>query len=1144
MRSFRYCTWLFLALQVTEMRAQQALPVVEPSSLSVFDIDAGLPISCVSDGMVDPYGQLWVNPCSNRDEYRTVSFFKFDGMQSTFVPWKDGAEILKRQAVLSGFTPLGALFGYFRDSGTCFVFDPNTQESHYYTLKTSDARVMSCGITKAYGIIVHALSATHHQVYRIDQQEVQLLTAFQRLDLEHPRDQRSRPLSSLLTETDLWIVNLGDKGNPSSANTTQSRLGVLTRVSLKNCQTSNYPLESLLGKRLSPPSQNSNYWVIAPGRQDTILIYLDGGNAFFKLAAGNGSVQAMDMFQDAAFNQPSEFELFDSDLNIIKDQSGNILFFRRYKFGFVGRLQDKNGKVYDYAPVLNAVQKKSRYSGSNIFAVHGKDFFQQAYFFTAGGLAVAEMKPAGAITTCLENIPIRAINETRSGKYLCYPESAMPISLFQPRITLEPELLKPISVPCLAPNARFAGPRHLVDIITDADGNFWVPFDGQLVRFRENGDCASFFVGKDFMRFAFADKTTVVLAAESRFFTYNIPKKRLTALPDNGQPVKINGAVNAICVAKDSSIWVAALDGLHHFDLKTGAYHRVGQQEGFLDERMMCIEEGKDGRLWVGTYGGGLHIYNPQSKAITIIDQKKGLSNNIVVGILTDDSGMRWVSTYEGITLISNTGEVLSRLYKEDGLSTNEFNRYSCYKSHSGALLFGSISGINIIHPKAFKARVLGREPVRIFLTRYSYYDAAGDSLVTKTNWSSQMQTITLPAAHRTLGLRFALSSLVQMKENNFAYKLEGSDIQNFNDWIYVGTNNELNLQNLPAGEYRVLIRGCDYRGNWTTEPLDIPIRAADFFYRQSWFILLCLFAILGPSFLWILRQKQKRRHLEKTLQERTTEIMRTQDQLVVQEKFASLGQLTAGIAHEIKNPLNFINNFAEDTSDLVDMVITELEKANHAAGSPPNKRLMQYLENMKQYALTIKSSGGTADRIVRSLMDHARGTSEQMQFLDLNHLIEETAHLAISGFRAGHTDFVIDLNTDYEPNTGQLFGSPLNLARAFLNILNNACYAMHEKQQQDSTFKPMLLIQTRLKKKYVEIRIRDNGTGISPEIKKEIFTPFFTTKPTSEGNTGLGLSICHDIVVTEHSGQMTVESEPGVYTEFFLKLPVNNKIS
>lgn len=1117
--------------------------MVEPSSLSVFDIDAGLPISCVSDGMVDASGQLWVNPCFNRDEYRTVNFFKFDGMQSAFVPWEGAPENLKSQAVLSGFTPSGALFGYFRDSRTCFVFDPDTQKARYHTLKTSNARISSCGITKAHGIIIHALSPTHHLVYRLDRHDLQLLTTFRRLDAGRPRYPMGQPLTSMLTETDLWIANVGNKGNPSPDTPTQGmeQLGVLARVQLKTRQVRAYPLEYLFGKKPPPPQQHSNYWAIAPGRQDTILVYLDAWNALFKLAAGSGSVQATDLFQRGAFNQPPKFKLYDSDINIIQDQSENILFFRKFTFGFVGLLQDKNGKFYDYAPVLDAVRKNSRYAGSGIFAVRGRNFLQQAYFFTAGGLAVADMKPAGAITTCLEGIPIRAIAEAGQGKFLVYPESSMPVTLVQPRTALLAESVKPLSVPCLLPNAELSGPRHLVDILRDAGGNFWVPYDSQLVRFRETGACARFFVGKDFLRFAFADAATVVLAAEDQVFSYDIPTQRLTTLPANGPPVKLNGVANAIYPAQDGTVWVAALDGLHRFNLKTGAYRKLGRQEGFQDERMMCIEADKDGRLWVGTYGGGLHIYDPQANTVTVIDQKKGLSNNIVVGILTDDSGLRWVSTYEGITLLSDSGEVLSRLYKEDGLSTNEFNRYSCYKSRSGELLFGSISGINIFRPEILKARLLGRAPVRIFLTGFSYYDASRGDLIHKTNWSSRIETIELPAAHRALGLRFALSSLVRVEANSFAYKLTGTDIDGFDNWIYVGTNNELNLQNLPAGAYRILIRGCDYRGNWTTEALEIPIRAAEFFYKQSWFIALCICAALGLILAWMFRQKQERRRLERELQARTTEIIRTRDQLVVQEKLASLGQLTAGIAHEIKNPLNFVNNFALDSSRLADKVSAELQKSGDTLDPTRYKRLTRYLEDMKQNALDIKSSGSTADRIVRSMMDHARGTSEKMQWLDLNRLIAETTHLAVSGFRARRPDFSAELKETYDPAGQQVYGSPLNLARAVLNILNNACYALYSKQQaEQGRFRPALHIQTIAQDGQLAVRIRDNGPGIAPEIIKDIFTPFFTTKPTGEGNTGLGLSICYDIIATEHGGHIQVESEPGNFTEFLITIPIN----
>ena len=161
------------------------------------------------------------------------------------------------------------------------------------------------------------------------------------------------------------------------------------------------------------------------------------------------------------------------------------------------------------------------------------------------------------------------------------------------------------------------------------------------------------------------------------------------------------------------------------------------------------------------------------------------------------------------------------------------------------------------------------------------------------------------------------------------------------------------------------------------------------------------------------------------------------------------------------------------------------------------------------------------------------------MQWLDLNQLIDETAHLAVSGFRATHPEFTAALNVTYDPKVQQVYGSPLNLTRALLNILNNACYTLYEKQKRTGQFKPALRLQTLALGNQVEIRIRDNGMGIDPAIQKDIFAPFYTTKPTGQGNTGLGLSICYDIVVAEHGGQLDVVSEPNVFTEFILRIPI-----
>ncbi|HPI72407.1 MAG TPA: GAF domain-containing sensor histidine kinase [bacterium] len=267
-------------------------------------------------------------------------------------------------------------------------------------------------------------------------------------------------------------------------------------------------------------------------------------------------------------------------------------------------------------------------------------------------------------------------------------------------------------------------------------------------------------------------------------------------------------------------------------------------------------------------------------------------------------------------------------------------------------------------------------------------------------------------------------------------------------------------------------------------------------------------------------------------------ELKATQDKLVTQSKLAALGALTAGIAHEIKNPLNFINNFAELSTELVEELASELARARPSHGPQSAADLDDLLNTLRHNAEKIREHGKRADNIVRSMLQHSRGKSGERQAVDLNALLAEDVNLTYHGMRAQDSSFNIKIETRLDPEAGSLEVVPQDISRVFLNILANACYETNRKKStMDSQFVPLLKVSSRRVKDGVEVRIRDNGSGVPEEIRDKLFLPFFTTKPTGQG-TGLGLSISYDIVVHEHKGMLSFETAVGEYTEFVIFLP------
>ena len=262
-------------------------------------------------------------------------------------------------------------------------------------------------------------------------------------------------------------------------------------------------------------------------------------------------------------------------------------------------------------------------------------------------------------------------------------------------------------------------------------------------------------------------------------------------------------------------------------------------------------------------------------------------------------------------------------------------------------------------------------------------------------------------------------------------------------------------------------------------------------------------------------------------------ELRNAQDRLLQTEKLASLGQLTAGIAHEIKNPLNFVNNFAELSVEL----LAELRAAMQQAGLDPALRaeLEELCAMLSDNLAKVTAHGKRADSIVRNMLAHSREGGGERRRVDVNALLEETLGLAWHGARAERPGFNVTIEKRLDANVGELDLFPQEFARVLLNLFGNAFHAVQQKHTPG--FQPHLLVATHATPAGVAVTIRDNGTGIPEAVRSHIFEPFFTTKPPGQG-TGLGLSLSHDIVVQQHGGQITVATEPGAWTEFTITLP------
>jgi signal transduction histidine kinase len=352
--------------------------------------------------------------------------------------------------------------------------------------------------------------------------------------------------------------------------------------------------------------------------------------------------------------------------------------------------------------------------------------------------------------------------------------------------------------------------------------------------------------------------------------------------------------------------------------------------------------------------------------------------------------------------------------------------------------------------------------------------------------------------------------------------------------WLYVGRNVVARLTMLSSG-MRAIVDGrrdITIPSGGRDEIADMA-RAVEVFRNNA----IALDGLLAE-------REQAAARLEQKVAERTGELSASlhelraaQDRLVQTEKLASLGQLTAGIAHEIKNPLNFVNNFSSVSVELVDELQDLLKGAQLEAKT--GSEIAELAETLRGNLNKVAQHGKRADSIVKNMLLHSRQGSGEHRPIDINTVVEESLNLAYHGARAEKQGFNITLEKSFDPAAGEVDLFPQEITRVLLNLISNGFYAATKRKVEANggDYEPILAAATKNLGDRVEIRIRDNGTGIPPEVKERMFNPFFTTKPAGEG-TGLGLSISHDIIIKQHAGTIEVDTKAGEYTEFRITLP------
>ncbi len=546
-------------------------------------------------------------------------------------------------------------------------------------------------------------------------------------------------------------------------------------------------------------------------------------------------------------------------------------------------------------------------------------------------------------------------------------------------------------------------------------------------------------------------------------------------------------------------------------------------------ERLMIHHEDETGKVWFLCDQGFGSLDNELKSWDFFFNYDTADFDWKVKAINSDSEGRIWLATDQGIVRYHPNDKTFFHYSSDRGLQSGSFYHWINHKGPSGKIYFGGPAGLNVFDPSNLSGNPY---PPAVIFNQLSFDD---EVISLTTDYSSPKETFIVGPYKRSITFEFSAIHYADPGSNRFEYRLDGFD----KDWRSGGTIGMATYTNLDPGSYRFLVRARNWDGVWSDGDDSLTIIVLPPWWMTWWAYVIYFIMILTGGYglyrvqraitIRIERDKIKDERLAqaKEVEKAYQELKTTQTQLIHSEKMASLGELTAGIAHEIQNPLNFVNNFSDVNKDLAEEMIEEMKKGNLAEAEAIANDLITNETKITHH-------GKRAEEIVKSMLLHSRGSDGEKQLTNINELADEYIRLAYHGLRAKDPSFNAEIKTDFDSSLPNVSIVPQDIGRVLLNLLNNAFSAVSEVEG------PTVNLKTQKLNNSITITISDNGPGIPPDIRDKIFQPFFTTKPTGSG-TGLGLSLSYDIVKA-HGGELSCVAGNGLGALFSFQIPIAAK--